>query len=749
MAVNAVTQDVRTVISGSDIYANQIKAESENATTIVSPALALAHGSSAAVGAIVSANYVAGIVETRIDQAELHSAAGSGQYSGCHQIASRDVSEIYSVTGTFGGGGLVIAATLALNWLNTSTTTSVHSSNVQADSVELIADHQPRIVSLAGGLAAGSGFAVGGIMSLNAVGPSLSGVVNNAVGLLGTGSATGHLLNPELTAQQLSEKRSGTLVDVMNTRIESPKTELRTRFGLAKPRISLPSNMVSLADDALTFFLNADIASLSAFGAASSITGNLLWSANVVAEQIEVLVEQSQILGESLVFKAADNGVLFSACAGLAVGSTASGGGALQTNVNLNATQILISDSDLQAHEILSVNAISAPVIRTITAQVSGSNGVAASTAASLNWIATDAVIDIRRCELMSDGTITLMAYGQPLLLALAGSLGIGLSAGAASGGLSLNLVGNEAAELVGTISEVVVAAVAEMVLELKSLISAAEVRTSVEDSSVHCETLKVTSTLDGKGNPAGSTLSADLVEVAGSVDESGIVAVTGTAGGGTWAGFNGIVSINSVSVDVQVSILHSQLTAHSAEILTEDCSNLVALTGVASGGAVAGSGLLSINQTGNTTKTHVFNSTLQLSDGAAIRAVAAPVVLAVNLLAAGGAFAGAFSGTLNWIFGSTETQMDQVTISVAPSTDAKSPKGVDVDTVDSSNLLSISLAGAIGLGAAAGSVGVNAVGDGPTQVLKLIAGTCLSPRGWKVECRPSQQRCRRRQSGP
>lgn len=723
MAVNAVTQDVRTVISGSDIYANQIKAESENATTIVSPALALAHGSSAAVGAIVSANYVAGIVETRIDQAELHSAAGSGQYSGCHQIASRDVSEIYSVTGTFGGGGLVIAATLALNWLNTSTTTSVHSSNVQADSVELIADHQPRIVSLAGGLAAGSGFAVGGIMSLNAVGPSLSGVVNNAVGLLGTGSATGHLLNPELTAQQLSEKRSGTLVDVMNTRIESPKTELRTRFGLAKPRISLPSNMVSLADDALTFFLNADIASLSAFGAASSITGNLLWSANVVAEQIEVLVEQSQILGESLVFKAADNGVLFSACAGLAVGSTASGGGALQTNVNLNATQILISDSDLQAHEILSVNAISAPVIRTITAQVSGSNGVAASTAASLNWIATDAVIDIRRCELMSDGTITLMAYGQPLLLALAGSLGIGLSAGAASGGLSLNLVGNEAAELVGTISEVVVAAVAEMVLELKGLISAAEVRTSVEDSSVHCETLKVTSTLDGKGNPAGSTLSADLVEVAGSVDESGIVAITGTAGGGTWAGFNGIVSINSVSVDVQVSILHSQLTAHSAEILTEDCSNLVALTGVASGGAVAGSGLLSINQTGNTTKTHVFNSTLKLSDGAAIRAVAAPVVLAVNLLAAGGALAGAFSGTLNWIFGSTETQMDQVTISVAPSTDAKSPKGVDVDTVDSSNLLSISLAGAIGLGAAAGSVGVNAVGDGPTQVLKLIAG--------------------------
>lgn len=723
IAVNAVTQEVRTVISGSDIHANQITAESENATTIVSPALALAYGSSAAVGALVSANYVSGIVETRIDQAKLHKKAGRGQNSGNHQLASRDASEIYSVTGTFGGGGLAIAATLALNWLNTSTTTSVHSSDVQADSVEIIADHQPRIISLAGGLAAGSGFAVGGIMSLNLVGPSFSGIVSSAVGLLGAGSDTDHLLNPALTGQQLSGDRAGTLVDVLDTRIESPKTELRTRLGLAKPRISLPSSMISVADDALNFLLNADIASLSAFGAASSITGNLLWSANVVAEQIEVLVDRSEILGESLVFNAADNGVLFSACAGLAVGSTAGAGGALQTNVNLNTTQILISDSDLRANEILSVNATSAPVIRTITAQVSGSNGVSASTAASLNWIATDAVIDIRCSELMSEGAITLTAHGQPLLLALSGSLGIGLSAGAATGGLSLNLVGNEAAELVGTISQVVVAAVAEIVLELKSLVSAAEIRTSIEESSIHCETLKVTSELDGKGNPASSTLSADPAGFAESIDDTGIVAVTGTAGGGTWAGFNGVVSINSVSVDIQISILHSELTAQTAEILTEDRSNLVALTGVASGGAVAGSGLLSINQTGNTTHTYVFNSTLQLSDGAAIRSVAAPVVLAVNLLAAGGVLAGAFSGTLNWIFGSTETQLDQVTISVAPSADVKSPLGVDVDTVDSSNLLSISLAGAIGLGAAAGSVGVNAVGHGPTQVLKLIAG--------------------------
>jgi hypothetical protein len=230
IAVNAVRQEVRTVISGSDIHANQITAESENATTIVSPALALAYGSSAAVGALVSANYVSGIVETRIDQAKLHKKAGRGQDSGNHQMASRDASEIYSVTGTFGGGGLAIAATLALNWLNTSTTTSVHSSDVQADSVEIIADHQPRIISLAGGLAAGSGFAVGGIMSLNVVGPSLSGIVSNAVGLLGAGSDTDHLLNPALTGQQLSGDRAGTLVDVLDTRIESPKTELRTRL---------------------------------------------------------------------------------------------------------------------------------------------------------------------------------------------------------------------------------------------------------------------------------------------------------------------------------------------------------------------------------------------------------------------------------------------------------------------------------------------------------------------------------------
>ncbi|MEH2109077.1 DUF4347 domain-containing protein [Nostoc sp.] len=549
IAVNYISNQAKAYIDNSKVNATGIVTSAANSTSTIKSlsASGAATTGTAAVSGSFSINIIGGGTQAYITHGS--NVAGTGI-----NLSANNNSTIQSLAGNVAGGGTAaVGISLAVNDLDNTIYTYIDNSSVTASNnqVSLTATSTASIESIAVGGAGAGTAAVGGSVSVNIINTITDAHISNYATV-----KTANLINV-LASDNSTIKAIAGQVSVGGT--AGVGASVSTNYVKNQAQAYISGSQVTSTNNGVTVqaTLAPNIANITAggAGAGTAAVGGSLTVNNINTATTAYISNHATVQAQQNVQVLATNNATIQSLAGQISGAgTAAIGAAVAVNNSSSATQAYISDSSVTSTAgQIKASATGTGTIESLSAGASVSGQVALTGSVSVNNI-TDSFAAYTNNANISANSLEIAARDEATIKSFAGQISVGLGAAGIGASVAYNNIGNT-------------------------------IKAYSQDSTI---------------NTVGNVLI--------SADSKGTIETVAAGGsGGLYVGLGGSVAVNEMSNNVLAYIQGGNLTANgSVGVLANSVNSMTTKGGTVSAGLVGVGATIVVNNLNNSTKAYL-----------------------------------------------------------------------------------------------------------------------------------------------
>ncbi|MDZ7965043.1 MAG: DUF4347 domain-containing protein [Nostoc sp. DedSLP03] len=603
ISVNTIDNSSEASIEGnSQIQAANLNIIGKDSSTIESLAgsVGLSTGT-AAVAAAIAVNYISNQAKAYIDNSKVNA-------TGIVTLAANSTSTIKSLSasGAATTGTAAVSGSFSINIIGGGTQAYItHGSNVAGTGINLSANNNSTIQSLAGNIAGGGTAAVGISLAVNDLDNTISTYIenssvtasNNQVSLTATSTASIESIAVGGAGAGTAAVGGSVSVNIINTITDAHISNYAT--------VNAANLINVLASDNSTI---KAIAGQVSVGGTAGVGASV--STNYVKNQAQAYISGSQVTSTN-------NGVTVQAtlapnianitAGGAGAGTAAVGGSVTVNNINTATTAYISNHATVQAQQNVQVLATNNATIQSLAGQISGAGTAAIGAAVAVNNSSSTTQAYISDSSVTSTaGQIKASATGTGSIESL--SAGASVSGQVAlTGSVSVNNITDSFAAYTNnaniSANSLEIAARDEATIksfagQISVGLGAAGIGASVAYNNIG-NTIKAYSQ-DSTINTVGNVLI--------SADSKGTIETVAAGGsGGLYVGLGGSVAVNEMSNNVLAYIQGGNLTANgSVGVLANSVNSMTTKGGTVSAGLVGVGATIVVNNLNNSTKAYL-----------------------------------------------------------------------------------------------------------------------------------------------
>ncbi|MBD2469090.1 hypothetical protein [Nostoc sp. FACHB-145] len=611
VSTNNINNQVVTYISSSQVTAtsNNILLKADLKAKISNATLGGAGGQSFALGGSVSVNNINTVTDAHIsDNATVNAAQAV-------EVLANDNSEIESLAGQVAIGGKAgIGAAVSTNNINNKVSADISSSQITSTTggVKVKAAIAPKINNITVAGAGGESFALGGSVSVNNIGTqTLAYISNNSTVEASQGVTV--LATDNSNINSFAGTIAGSGNTAIGASVSTNNVNNKVSAYISASQVTSTSNVLVNAD--LTALVrNATVGGAGAgtFAAGGSVSVNNIGTVTEADISNGATVNAAQAV-EVL---ANDNSDIESLAGQVAIGGTAGVGAAVSTNnINNNVSADISSSQITSTIGGVKVKAAIAPKINNITVAGAGGGSFALGGSVTVNNIGTQTLAYIsNNSTVEASQGVTVLATDNSNINSFAGTIaGSGNTAIGAS--VSTNNVNNKvsayisASQVTSTSNVLVNAGLTALVRN--ATVGGAGAGTFAAGGSVTVNNIGTVT--EAYISDKATVNAAQEVEILAN-DNSDIESLAGQVVIGGAAGVGASVSTNNVNNKTSAYISDSQVTSSNSSLTVKansspKISNITA--GGTGGGAFAFGGSVTVNNIGTQTLAYISNNSI------------------------------------------------------------------------------------------------------------------------------------------
>ncbi|MBD2449690.1 hypothetical protein H6G76_21470 [Nostoc sp. FACHB-152] len=557
VSTNNINNQVVTYISSSQVTAtsNNILLKADLKAKISNATLGGAGGQSFALGGSVSVNNINTVTDAHIsDNATVNAAQAV-------EVLANDNSDIESLAGQVAIGGTAgVGAAVSTNNINNNVSADISSSQITSTigGVKVKAAIAPKINNITVAGAGGGSFALGGSVTVNNIGTqTLAYISNNSTVEASQGVTV--LATDNSNINSFAGTIAGSGNTAIGASVSTNNVNNKVSAYISASQVTSTSNVLVNAD--LTALVrNATVGGAGAgtFAAGGSVSVNNIGTVTEADISDKATVNAAQ----EVEILANDNSDIESLAGQVVIGGAAGVGASVSTNNVNNKTSAYISDSQVtSSNSSLTVKANSSPKISNITAGGTGGGAFAFGGSVTVNNIGTQTLAYISNNSIIqARQNIEILATNNAAIQSLAGQIS---AAGQAAIGAAV-AVNNYGGKIEAYIND------------SEATSTSGQIKVTANDTS-KIESLSAGASVSG--SPAVPSVS-----------------------------LTGSVSVNNISNTVDAHTLNARISANSLEISAKNDATIKSLAGQISisisGGAVGAA--VAYNNIGSTVKAYI-----------------------------------------------------------------------------------------------------------------------------------------------